>query len=293
MNIPFFQIHPIIWIMCGIVLYTPGLHASPIQQFNSNQLNTKNMEQKEPVIQISTSQGEIKIKLYNETPQHRDNFLKLIQDSLYNGTLFHRVIREFMIQGGDPDSKKAASGDTLGRGDVGYTIPAEFMPQRYFHKKGALAAARQGDEVNPARASSGCQFYIVTGKVYSKGQLAQIETQINKGKAQAIFEELVQQNQEKIKKLRLERNRNGLYALQEELAAEAEAKALEQADFKFTPEQVKAYTTIGGTPFLDGQYTVFGEITEGMDVIEKIEKVKTDSNDRPKEDISMQIKIIE
>lgn len=266
-------------------------HATVSDSCLNEEKNT--MEKENSILRISTLYGDIKVKLYAETPLHRENILKLVRDGFYNGTLFHRVIRDFMIQGGDPDSKKAAPGDTLGRGDAGYTVPAEFMPLRYFHRRGALAAARQGDEVNPERASSGCQFYIVTGKVYTKGQLTQIETQINKGKSNAIFEQLVTKNAEKVKSLRLARDRDGMYALQEELLAEAEALALEQADFKFTPEQVEAYTTVGGTPFLDGQYTVFGEILEGMDVIEKIEKSKTDRNDRPKEDISMQITILE
>lgn len=251
------------------------------------------MENQDVTLLISTSLGDVKVKLYAETPLHRDNMVKLVREGFYDGTLFHRVIREFMIQGGDPDSKNAAPGQSLGRGDAGYTVPAEFMPERYFHKRGALSAARQGDEVNPLRASSGCQFYIVTGKTYTKGQLSQTEMQINKGKSQAIFQELVAQNADKIKKLRQERNSNGMYALQEDLMAEAEAKALEQADFKFTPEQIEAYTTVGGTPFLDGQYTVFGEVLEGMDVITKIEKVSTDRGDRPKEDVSMTIIVLE
>lgn len=253
----------------------------------------KTMENQDSILLIATSYGTIRVKLYADTPLHRENMLKLVRDGFYDGTLFHRVIRDFMIQGGDPDSKNAAPGDTLGRGDAGYTVPAEFMPDRYFHKRGALAAARKGDEVNPERASSGCQFYVVTGKIYTKAQLSQIETQINKGKSHAIFEQLVAKNADKIKKLRMDRNRNGWYALQEELLAEAEALALEQADFKFTPAQIEVYTREGGAPFLDGQYTVFGEILEGMEVIEKIEKAKTGRNDRPKEDISMRISILE
>ncbi len=251
------------------------------------------MEKEDSILLISTTYGDIKVKLYSETPLHRANFLKLVQEGFYDGTLFHRVIREFMIQGGDPDSRTAAPGDSLGRGDAGYTIPAEFLPERFFHKRGALSAARQGDEVNPERASSGCQFYIVTGKVYTKGQLSQIESQVNKGKSNAIFQQLVRHNADKVKKLRMDRDREGMYALQEELLAEAEARASQQPDFKFTPEQVNVYTSVGGAPFLDGQYTVFGEVLEGMEVIQKIEKAKTDRNDRPREDISMRISIVE
>ena len=259
-----------------------------------SQNNKEKMEnQKETMLLIQTDLGDIKIKLYNETPQHRDNFIKLAKEGFYDGTLFHRVIKDFMIQGGDPDSKNAAKGKMLGSGDTGYTIPAEFVYPQLFHKKGALSAARQSDEVNPKKASSGCQFYIVTGKAYSQGQILNMEQQINHGKVEEVFNTLVSKNAAKIKKLRLDRDKDGLYELQEELIAEAKAKADSMPDFKFTPEQVKAYTTVGGTPHLDNQYTVFGEVVEGLDIVDSIQKVKTNRADRPEEDLKMKVIVLD
>ncbi len=249
--------------------------------------------QKETMLLIQTDLGDIKVKLYNETPQHRDNFIKLAKKGFYDGTIFHRVIKDFMIQGGDPESKNAAKGKSLGSGDTGYTIPAEFVYPQFFHKKGVLSAARQGDEVNPKKASSGCQFYIVTGKVYSEGQILNMEQQMNHGKIEEVFNSLVNQNAAKIKKLRLDRDKDGLYELQEELIAEAKVKADALPDFKFTPEQVKAYTTVGGTPHLDNQYTVFGEVVEGIEVVDTIQKVTTNRGDRPEEDIKMKVIVLE
>ncbi len=199
---------------------------------------SKNMaknKEKETKVLIKTSKGDIKVKLYNGTPYHRDNFIKLVKENYYKELLFHRVIKEFMVQGGDPNSKNAEKGTQLGNGGPGYTLPAEITP-KYYHKKGALCAARTGDRMNPTRRSSGSQFFIVTGKIYTDSELNMIE-----------------------KKLSTE----------------------------FTDEQRKTYTTIGGTPFLDGQYTVFGEVIEGIEVAEEISKVAKDDNDRPKEDIKI------
>jgi len=177
---------------------------------------------------IKTSYGDITVKLYNETPQHRDNFVKLVKEGFYNGSIFHRVINHFMIQGG---------GAKNGTEDAGYTIPAEFNP-KYFHKFGALAAARMPDGVNPEKASSGSQFYIVQGNVYTDEQLNSFEKKLNK---------------------------------------------------TFTAEEREAYKTVGGTPPLDGNYTVFGEVVEGFDVINKIAAVKTKAGDKPVEDVIMNI----
>lgn len=243
-----------------------------------------NMEN-ETKLRIETSAGDIVVKLYNETPRHRDNFIKLAQDGTYEGTLFHRVIKDFMIQAGDPESKGAPKGKMLGAGDMGYTIPAEFVYPKYFHKKGALSAARQGDNVNPEKASSGCQFYIVTGKVYSDSTLLDMERQMNQLRLNNAFQALVQKNMKTIYKLRREGNQDGLLDLQDTLIAQAEAQVEKEEPFRFTPEQVQAYTTVGGTPHLDGEYTVFGEVLEGMDVVDKIQRVKTDRNDRPEEDV--------
>lgn len=239
----------------------------------------------ETKLKIETTAGDIVVKLYNETPRHRDNFIKLAQDGTYEGTLFHRVIKDFMIQAGDPESKNAPKGKMLGAGDVGYTIPAEFVYPKYFHKKGALSAARQGDNVNPEKASSGCQFYIVTGKVYSDSTLLDMERQMNQMRLNNAFQNLVQKHMKEIYKLRMSNEQEKLMDLQDSLIAQAEAQVDKEEPFRFTPEQVQAYTTVGGTPHLDGEYTVFGEVLEGMDVVDKIQKVKTDRNDRPEEDV--------
>lgn len=191
---------------------------------------------------ISTAYGDIKIKLYNETPLHRDNFIKLAKTAYFDGTLFHRVIKNFMIQGGDPDSKNANSTAILGNGGPNYTIPAEILAPKYFHKKGALAAARTPDNMNPKKASSGSQFYIVQGKTFTDQELTAFSQKTRK---------------------------------------------------KLSQDQINAYKTIGGTPHLDGDYTVFGEVYEGLDVVDKIAAVKTGANDRPVEDVKMTVKVIE
>ena len=197
-------------------------------------------KKKQTTILLSSSYGDIKMVLYNETPQHRDNFVKLVKEEFYNGTLFHRVISNFMIQGGDPESKNAKPGQMLGNGGPGYTVPAEFNTS-LIHKKGALAAARQGDGVNPKKESSGSQFYIVQGKKTTRPELESI------GK------------------------RNGI---------------------TYTEEQIKTYETVGGTAFLDMNYTVFGEVIEGLDVIDKIAAVKKARGDRPVEDVKITMKIV-
>jgi peptidylprolyl isomerase len=210
-------------LLCGLTACRSG--AKKVRDMNE-----------EAKVKIETTVGDIVVKLYNETPQHRDNFLKLAEEGTYEGTLFHRVIKDFMIQGGDPTSKGAPKGKMLGAGDVGYTVPAEFVYPKYFHKRGALSAARQGDQVNPKKSSSGCQFYIVTGQVYDTSILMRYEQQLG---------------------------------------------------IEFTPEQLEAYTTVGGTPHLDNNYTVYGEVVEGMDVVDSIQRVKTDHYDRPVEDVKI------
>ena len=243
--------------------------------------------QKETMLNIETSMGDIKVKLYNETPLHRDNFIKLAKEGTYEGTLFHRVIKDFMIQAGDPESKNAPQGKQLGAGDVGYTIPAEIVYPKYFHKRGALSAARMGDQVNPKKESSGCQFYIVTGKVYNDSTLLSMEKQKNEGKLSEIFNALAQKHMKEVYKMRKENDEEGLYKLQEQLFAEAQEEAAKLPEFQFTPEEIAAYTTVGGTPHLDGEYTVFGEVVEGMEVVDKIQNVKTSRGDRPEEDVKI------
>lgn len=243
-------------------------------------------------IKISTTKGDITVRLYDETPLHRDNFLKLVEHGFFNGTLFHRVIKDFMIQGGDPDSKGAEANKQLGVGGPGYTVPAEFIYPQLFHKRGALSAARQGDEVNPNRESSGSQFYIVWGKVYKEQELKQLERQMAMQQEQSVSNRLVADHRTEILQLRRDRNQAGLMELQEKLVAETKAICKEQGEPKFTEEQVKAYTTVGGTPFLDNQYTVFGEVVEGLDVVEEIQKVATNASDRPKDDVSVNMELI-
>jgi len=192
-------------------------------------------------VMLETTKGNIELKLYNETPLHRDNFKKLVKEGAYDSLLFHRVIRNFMIQGGDPDSKRAQSGAELGEGDKPYTLPAEFrLEEGIYHRRGVLAAAREGDDVNPEQRSSAMQFYIVWGKIYDD---------------------------------------EGLDKIQERLDARTGGRV------KMTPEMRETYKTVGGTPHLDGQYTVFGEVVSGLDVVDAIQQVPTDENDRPLEDV--------
>ncbi len=233
--------------------------------------------------------GDIVVRLYDETPLHRDNFLKLVKDGYYDGTLFHRVIKNFMIQGGDPDSKGAPAGKMLGMGGPSYTIEAE-IKEGLFHKRGALAAARQGDEVNPERRSSGSQFYIVWGDVYKEGQLRQFSKQLRMQKVQNVFNALAAEHRSEIMQMRRDRDRAGLQNLQETLAAEAEKRV---GDVGLNDEQIKIYSTLGGTPHLDGQYTVFGEVEDGLDVVEMIQNSPTGRADRPVDDIEMRMTIID
>ncbi len=242
---------------------------------------------------IKTTEGNILVRLYDETPQHRDNFIKLAKEGYFDGTLFHRVIKDFMIQGGDPESKGAPKGKMLGTGGPDYTIPAEFVYPQFFHKRGALSAARLGDEVNPDRKSSGSQFYIVWGKVYKAAELKQMEKQMAMQQEQTVFNALAKEYHGEIMDLRRNRDRQGLMALQDKLVAETKAKCREAGTPKFTEEQVDAYTTTGGTPFLDNQYTVFGEVEEGLDVVETIQGCETLRGDRPKEDVSMTVEVVE
>ena len=187
-------------------------------------------------VTFSTTYGDIRIRLYDETPQHKANMIKLVNQGFYDGVLFHRVIPSFMIQAGDPDSRKASSDQPLGSGGPGYTIPAEIFPQ-FFHKKGALASARQGDQVNPEKASSGSQFYIVQGQTLTPSQLQMF---VESGRHKP-----------------------------------------------FTPQQLEIYTTIGGTPHLDDQYTVFGEVVSGIEIVDTIAAVTTDQRNRPLEDVKI------
>ena len=237
-------------------------------------------------VKITTTLGNITVRLYDETPLHRDNFLKLAKEGFYNGTLFHRVIKDFMIQGGDPDSKGAPAGKALGMGGPDYTIEAEIKPG-LIHKRGALAAARQGDEVNPERRSSGSQFYIVWGQQYKEGQMGQLAKQMKMQALNTVFNRLATERKAQIMELRRNRDRAGLQELQDELEALAHAE-VESQQLGLSELQRQTYTTLGGTPHLDGQYTVFGEVVEGLDVVERIQHAATGRNDRPVEDVAME-----
>jgi peptidylprolyl isomerase len=248
---------------------------------------------KDVMVELSTEFGTMKILLYGETPKHRDNFLKLVEQGFYNDLLFHRVIKDFMIQGGDPDSKGAAQGKQLGAGDVGYTIPAEFVYPKYYHKKGALAAARQGDQVNPEKRSSGCQFYIVQGKKLSDAEVKQMEYNLLGQAKESRFYEIVRERSVEIQKLRMEKNQAGLNNLQSEIVAQLESEFKDKASqYVMSDEMKEVYKTVGGTPFLDNAYTVFGEVVEGLEVIDKIAAVETAPGDRPKSDVKMKIKVV-
>lgn len=241
---------------------------------------------------IETNYGTIEIQLYDQTPLHRDNFIKLIESKFYDSLIFHRVIPNFMIQCGDPLSKGANHKQYLGNGGPGYTVPAEFVPG-LIHKKGAIAAARLGDEQNPLQASSGSQFYIVQGRICSEEELQQIEEQrITKMTFKVIRDYLQKTENTEL--------RNQIIALQkegktaeyntkiEEIKAMLPQEMSKIEQYKYTPEQKKIYTTIGGTPHLDYEYTVFGEVINGFEVVEKISNVET-KYDRPKINVVLKI----
>lgn len=247
--------------------------------------NTNTPDTTSAKIEVATTAGNFAILLYGDTPKHRDNFLKLVKEGYYNGTLFHRVIKDFMIQAGDPDSRNAAPGQHLGAGGPDYKIDAEIVYPKHFHKRGALAAARQGDQVNPLKQSSGSQFYVVTGRKVSEGEMAQLENSLKNKQLQRIFNSLALAHRDSIIAMQRSGDSAGLKALQDTLIKQTEAEAAKQGTPAVTDEMRQAYTTVGGAPHLDGDYTVFGEVVSGMDVIEKIEKAETDRADRPKEDV--------
>jgi peptidyl-prolyl cis-trans isomerase B (cyclophilin B) len=250
---------------------------------------------KDFVVTIKTSYGDMVAILYDETPKHKANFIKLAKEHYFDSLLFHRVMQGFMIQGGDPNSKKAKPGEGLGNGGPGYTVDAEFLPQ-YYHEKGALAAARTPDQVNPQKASSGSQFYIVQGTVIS-----QTEVQTLKYDQMQLMTGLRKMFEDPANKPLLD-SLNQLYYSGDMPAYQARLIALAPRVEKATgltiikdlsEEKIKAYTTIGGYPPLDGQYTVFGKVIKGLDVIDKIAAVATDPANRPVEDVRMTVTVEE
>ena len=264
-------------LMALAVLF--GIKAKPSQEMNENQTNPGDVK-----VLLHTTMGDITILLYGDTPRHTENFVKLVKEGHYDGLLFHRVINDFMVQGGDPDSKNAPKGRMLGSGDMGYNIEAEILFPTHYHHCGAIAAARQGDAVNPDRKSSASQFYIVTGKKYSPAQIDQMERKAVMQKKQDVFNRLSEEYRDSIISMRRNRDQAGLDALRDKLAAETERLTANDSTV-YSQEQREVYMREGGTPHLDGAYTVFGRVLDGMDVVDKIQKAETDGNDRPIEDI--------
>ncbi len=246
---------------------------------------------------IETSYGNMKIKLFEETPLHKANFLKLVSEKFYDSLMFHRVIYNFMIQGGDHISKWAKQGDSLGDGDIGYTVPAEINP-KLVHKKGSLCAAREGDNINPKFESSGSQFYIVMGKQRSIEDLKNYEDRINKTHYTNCARAFMKTDEGKSLKqhynrLKSESKNDSASIINTDIENKITVEHLKTPEYKFSAAQIKTYTTTGGTPHLDGTYTVFGEVIEGLEVIEKIAKVEKDKRDRPLTDIRMKIKLLQ
>jgi cyclophilin family peptidyl-prolyl cis-trans isomerase len=249
------------------------------------------------IILIKTKLGDIKIRLSNQTPLHRDNFLKLAQKGFYDSLLFHRIIAGFMIQGGDPYSKYAKQFVILGDSDIGYTIPAEIIPN-LFHKRGMLCAARDGDDVNPKRASSGCQFYITQGRgPLTDNDLKLYEYRINKKLRTHLKDSLLQTYEYKATSERYQHYKqnkisDSLMILEKMLDEKINPVYILTPHYTFTPEQIQVYKKVGGTPHLDGSYTVFGEVLQGMETVDKITEVNTDSHDRPLENIRMKVMVL-
>ena len=249
-------------------------------------------EHEDQIVVIKTEFGNMKIKLYNETPRHRDNFIRLTKNGFYNNLLFHRVINEFMIQGGDPDSKNAKPGVQLGNGGPGYELPAEIRFPQLFHKKGVIAAAREGDRVNPEKRSSGSQFYIVQGKKFTDEQLDKIEDRINSMNEKQVYYSLMSAHKDSLVALQKEGKFDEFTALQQQIKNDAEQKIKALTKYSI-PENIReVYKTVGGTPHLDTNYTVFGEVIEGLNVIDSIAAVETDTNNRPVKDIKMTVEIV-
>jgi cyclophilin family peptidyl-prolyl cis-trans isomerase len=246
---------------------------------------------------IETTFGEIKLKLYEETPVHKANFKKLVLNRFFDSLLFHRVINQFMIQGGDQLSKYSNTGDSLGHGDIGYTLTSEINP-KLIHKKGALCAAREGDDINPKFESSASQFYIVMGKSRTLEDLKKYEDRINKTHYNNCAREFIKSKQGRALKQQYNRltNENKLdsaYLYNSLIESSTKIEYLRTSEYHFNQQQINLYTTIGGTPHLDNTYTVFGEVIEGIEIIDKIAGVSTDSRNRPIKDIRMRIYLLE
>ncbi|MCR5312986.1 MAG: peptidylprolyl isomerase [Bacteroidaceae bacterium] len=231
---------------------------------------------------IETTEGNIRVKLYNDTPGHRDNFIKNAKDGKYDGVLFHRIVRNFMIQTGNPDTKQGAIVDTTKETE---RIPAEIHFPQHFSRKGVLAAARDNDDINPERASDKYQFYIVTGKPISDADLDGYEASRQQKLAEEIYNQKVKDNEEKIQAMRAARQRDDLGYFLQDLMNDANYEASVNPPLTYTNKIRKAYRTYGGAPWLDDDYTIFGEVVDGMKVVLTIQKIRTNSNDFPLKEI--------
>ncbi len=238
-------------------------------------------------IKIETEKGEILIKLYNQTPKHRDNIIKMANEKYYDGQIFHRIINNFVVQGGDPDTKNAKPDSLYGNGGPKYLIDAEFV-DTLIHKRGAVGMAREGDDVNPEKKSAGSQFYLVKGKVYTQQTLDELENKLILRKKSALYKKVFA---EKLSKLKDQKKIDTL-AISLDMSITFDSIWEKQPKFKFTEQQRKVYTTIGGIPHLDGNYTVFGEVVQGMDIVNEFSSVATDNNDRPLKDIKFSISVL-
>lgn len=242
----------------------------------------------EDVVTIKTPYGDMVAVLYDQTPKHKENFLKLVDQKYFDSLLFHRVMDGFMIQGGDPESKHAIAGAQLGQGGPGYTVPAEFNPALY-HEKGALAAARLSDQQNPEKASSGSQFYIVQGTVIPEAQMKVDQQKLQRGLQQMFQTGQYQPFFDSLTALYNSGDMEAYQAAVTKAVPRVEKAIGSPISIDVPADKLKAYTTVGGVPFLDNNYTVFGKVFKGLDVIDKIAAVQRDYADRPLEDVRMTI----
>ena len=237
-------------------------------------------------IKILTDKGDIVVKLYNEKPKHTENFIKLTEQNFFDGLIFHRVIKDFVVQGGDPETKNAQPGKLYGEKDAGYLIDAEIIDTIY-HKRGVIAMAREGDDVNPEKKSSSSQFYLVVGKLYTDEELNELEDKLNK-KLRGKIEEMLYDS---LLSDSINLNSKTLSHITQKVSKLTDL-IMNVKHIKFNENQRKIYTSVGGIPHLDGNYTVFGEIVSGYEVVEKISTVETDLNNRPLKDIKFKIRIV-